>query len=389
MPERRYGIGFEFNEEHKMLTKTMADFVADVVAPKAAEVDKTGEFPREHFTKLAELGMLGLPVPEEYGGVGADWISVCIVLDELAYGCGSTALSWGAHTILCIGALNRNADDEQKRKYLPDLISGKKIGSWALTEPGAGSDALGLQTTAIKNSDGDYVLNGQKTFITNGPVADTLVVFTRTGKEASHENLSSFIVERGFEGFTTGKPMDKMGMRGSPTGELFFEDCVVPAENLIGKEGEGLDQIMRGLNVERVTVSALPLGLAQCALDLSVKYALERRQFGKPIAEFQMVQKMLADMATELEAARLLVYQSAYNLDQGKDSNFEASAAKLFSSESCTRATLNAIQIFGGYGYTREYSVERLMRDAKLMEIGAGTSQIQRMIIARELLKHY
>lgn len=388
MPAPRYAIGFKFTEQHRLIRNMVEEFVAKEVAPIAHEVDVKGIFPRENFTKMGELGLLGIAIPEEYGGFGGDKVSVCIVFEELAYACASTALSWGAHAILCTYNLWRTANDAQRRKYLPDLISGKKIGSWGLTEPNAGSDAIGIRTTAKRQGD-YYILNGSKTFITNAPYADTFIIFARTDPGNRKGGISSFIVERGFEGFSTGAPMEKMGMRGSPTGEIFLDDCKVPAENLIGKEGDGYDQMIHGLNVERTTFAALSLGIAQASLDASIKYAKERRQFNQPIGNFQMIQQMLADMACELEAARMLVYQAAHNIDEGGVNYFEASSAKLFASEVATRAALNAIQIHGGYGYTKDFPVERFMRDAKLMEIGAGTSQIQRLIIARELLKRY
>ena len=387
MPAPRYTIGFNFTEQHRMIRHTVEEFVKKEVAPIAHDVDISGSFQRENYDKMGDIGLLGVLIPEEYGGFGGDCVSCCIVFEELAYGCAGTALSWGAHAILCASNLFRTGNDAQRRKYLPDLISGKKIGSWGLTEPNAGSDAVGLQTHAVKKGD-EYILNGSKMFITNAPVADTFVIFARTSDDRK-KGISSFIVERGYEGFSTGPALEKMGMRASPTGAIYLEDCKVPAENILGEEGEGWNQMMTGLNIERTTFAALSLGIAQASLDASVRYAKERKQFGKPIGDFQMIQKMLADMACELEAARMLNYQTAQNIDDGKGSFFEASCAKLLASEVATRAALDAIQIHGGYGYTREFPVERYMRDAKLMEIGAGTSEVQRLIIARELLMKY
>jgi butyryl-CoA dehydrogenase len=378
--------GFEFKEHHRLLREMLRNFVAKEVAPKAAAVDESGRFPAETIAKLAEMGLLGLPVPEEYGGAGGDKLSIAIALEELAYGCASTALSWGAHVILCVNNLFHNGNDFQRRKYLPDLISGKKIGAWALTEPGAGSDAVGIKTRAEKQGEG-WVLNGQKTFITNASIADTFIIYAVTDPGAGPKGISSFIVERAFPGLSTGRPMKKMGMRGSPTAEIFLENCKVPGENIFGKPGQGLGQMMRSLNVERVAFAALPCGIARAGRDLAARYAAERVQFGKPIGAFQMVGKMLADMETEIQAAQLLTYQAAAMLDRGLDPTLTASAAKLFASEVAMRTTTHAVQIFGGYGYTQDYPVERLMRDAKLCEIGAGTSEIQRMIIAREMLK--
>ena len=387
MPAPRYTIGFNFTEQHRLIRNTVEEFVRKEVAPIAHDVDISGTFPRENYSKMGELGLLGVLIPEEYGGFGGDKVSCCIVFEELAYGCASTALSWGAHAVLCSYNLYRTGNDAQRRKYLPDLVGGKKIGAWGLTEPNAGSDAVGLQTHARREGD-YYILNGSKMFITNAPVADTFVIFARISDDRKR-GISSFIVEREFEGFSTGPAMEKMGMRASPTGAIYFDNCKVPVENILGREGEGWSQMMHGLNVERTTFAALSLGIAQASLDVSVKYAKERKQFGKPIGEFQMIQQMLADMACQLEAARMLVYQTAQNIDQGQSSYFEASCAKLLASEVATKAALDAIQIHGGYGYTREFPVERYMRDAKLMEIGAGTSQVQRMIIAREMLKLY
>jgi len=387
MPAPRYTIGFNFTEQHRLIRNTVEEFVKKEIAPSAHDVDISGTFPREHYTKMGELGFLGIMVPEEYGGFNGDAVSACIVFDELAYGCASTALSWGAHSILCTYNLYRTGNDRQRKKYLPDLVSGRKIGAWGLTEPGAGSDALGLRTRAERKGD-HYVLNGSKMFITNAPVADIFLIFARTGDDR-RGGISSFIVERGFEGFGTGPAMEKMGMRASPTGAIYLDNCKVPAENILGEEGQGWEQMMHGLNVERTTFAALCVGIGQASLDASIKYVKEREQFGRPIGEFQMIQKMIADMACQLEAARMLVYQTAQNIDLGRGSFFEASCAKLLASEMATRAALDAIQIHGGYGYTREFPVERYMRDAKLMEIGAGTSQVQRLIIARELMKKY
>ena len=287
--------------------------------------------------------------------------------------------------MLCTNNLYLHGTEAQRRKYLPDLISGKRLGAWAVTEPVAGSDALGLQCRAERRGD-DYVLNGSKIFITNGPVADVFVVFARTRPGAPKQGLSAFIIERGYPGFAVGPKLEKMGMRGSPTSEVFFDDCRCPAENLLGEENRGAAQMMAGFDIERVTLAAIPLGIAEAALEASLVYVKQRKQFGKPIGDFQMVQAMLADMATELEAARALVYFAARKLQEGKKATREASMSKLYASEIATRAALNAIQIHGGYGYMKDFPVERMLRDAKLMEIGAGTSQIQRLIIARELL---
>lgn len=374
-----------FNEEQKLIRDSVRALAERQVAPIAAEIDRSERFPKETFDKLGEMGLLGIMIPTEYGGAGADVISCCIVLSELARVCASTALSYGAHTVLCTNNLYLHGTEAQRRKYLPDLISGKRLGAWAVTEPVAGSDALGLQCRAERRGD-DYVLNGSKIFITNGPVADVFVVFARTRPGAPKQGLSAFIIERGYPGFAVGPKLEKMGMRGSPTSEVFFDDCRCPAENLLGEENRGAAQMMAGFDIERVTLAAIPLGIAEAALEASLVYVKQRKQFGKPIGDFQMVQAMLADMATELEAARALVYFAARKLQEGKKATREASMSKLYASEIATRAALNAIQIHGGYGYMKDFPVERMLRDAKLMEIGAGTSQIQRLIIARELL---
>lgn len=374
-----------FNEEQKLIRDSIRAFAERQVAPIAAEIDRSERFPQETFGKLGEMGLLGIMIPAEHGGAGADVISCCIVISELARVCASTALSYGAHTVLCTNNLYLHGTEAQRRKYLPDLISGKRLGAWAVTEPAAGSDALGLQCRAERHG-GDYVLHGSKIFITNAPVADVFIVFARTRPGPSKQGLSAFIVERGYPGFTVGPKLEKMGMRGSPTAEVFFDDCHCPAENLLGEENCGAAQMMAGFDIERVTLAAIPLGIAEAALEASLSYVKQRKQFGKPIGDFQMVQEMLADMATELEAARALVYFAARKLQEGKKATREASMSKLYASEIATRSALDAIQIHGGYGYMKDFPVERMLRDAKLMEIGAGTSQIQRLVIARELL---
>ncbi len=375
------------SEEHELVRDTVRRLAEAELAPLAAAIDREDRFPRDFFRRLGEIGALGVLVPEEYGGSGGDYLGAALVMEELARHSGAVALSYGAHAVLTIGAIVRDCSDEQKHRFLPPLCSGQAIGSWALTESGAGSDALGLRSRAVRKGDG-YVLDGSKTFITNGSEAQTLVVYARTDPDEGAHGISVFIVDSESPGFSCGGTLDKMGMRGSPTAELRFDAVEIPAENLIGPENRAVAMMMRGLDVERATLAAISVGLAQAALDHSLRYAKEREQFGRPIADFQMIQKMLADMYTELEAARLLVYQAAQRCIEstGADCSALASAAKLFASEAATRAGLNAIQIFGGYGYTREYPVERIARDAKLMEIGAGTSEIQRLVIARSLL---
>jgi isovaleryl-CoA dehydrogenase len=328
---------------------------------------------------------MGILAPEQYGGSGGTYLDAALVMEELARASGSVALSYGAHAVLAVGGIVRDSNEEQKRRVLPALCSGEAIGAWALTEPGAGSDALGMRTQAVRDGE-HYVLNGSKTFITNGSEAGTLVVYARSDPEKGSHGISVFLVDGDAPGFSTSRTLDKMGMRGSPTAELRLDDVRVPVGDRIGEENEGLAMVMRGLDVERATLSAISIGLGQAALDHAVAYAKERRQFGRPIGQFQMVQKMIADTYAELEAARLLCYEAATRAMHDPNCSALASAAKLFASEVATRAGMTAVQVFGGYGYTKDYPVERIARDAKLMEIGAGTSEIQRLIIARHLL---
>ena len=375
----------KLTEEQELIRDTVRRFAETEIAPIAAKIDAEDWFPRDVFRGLGEIGVLGILVPEEFGGSGGTYVEATLIMEELARFSGSVSLSYGAHAVLAVGAIVRDGNDEQKKRVLPDLCSGQAIGAWALTEPGAGSDAVGLRTEAVRDGD-EYVLNGGKTFITNGSEAGTLVVYAKTAPEKGAHGISVFLVSGDAEGFSTSRTLDKMGMRGSPTAELRFDGVRVPIGGRVGAENEGVAMMMRGLDVERATLSAISLGLGQAALDHAVEYAKERKQFGRPIGDFQLVQKMLADMYTELEAARLLVYEAATTAVRDAHCSALASAAKLFSSEMSTRAGLAAVQVFGGYGYTRDYPVERIARDAKLMEIGAGTSEIQRLVIARHLL---
>jgi len=373
--------------EHELIRDTVRRLAEQELAPIAARIDAEDWFPRDFFLRLGEIGALGVLVPEEFGGSGSDYIGATLIMDELARHSGSVSLSYGAHAVLCVGAIARDANAEQKKRVLPRLCSGEAIGAWALTEPSSGSDALGMRTRAVRDGD-DYVLDGSKTFITNGSEAETLVVYARTDPTLGANGISVFLVDGKTHGFSCSRKLEKMGMRGSPTAELRFEAARVPVADRMGDENRGVAMMMRGLDIERATLSGVAIGLAQAALDHALRYAREREQFGRPIADFQMVQKILADMYVELTAARLLVYEAAaLCVQQASGVSKLASAAKLFSSEIATRAGLAAVQVFGGYGYTRDYPVERIARDAKLMEIGAGTSEIQRTIIARELLK--
>ncbi len=379
-------MDFSLTEEQLDIQTMVRKFAQKEIAPLAAEVDRESRFPAETFEKMGELGLLGVMIPEEYGGVGQSVLTVCVIGEEIAAACASTALSYLDHAVLCAHNMVCNASDEQKRKYLPDLASGKKLGAIAMTEPGAGSDVLSMRTSAVRDGD-EYVLNGSKTFITNAPVADVFLVYARTDKNAGNRGLSQFIIERDAPGFTIGEPLKKMGGRGSPTAELFFRDCRVPAENLVKGENEALGILLGGLDVERAVGGALGVGLIRAALDKSIEYAKQRQQFGQPIVMFEMVAEKIANMSMDLAAARLLTYQAAVLCDQGIRCSAEAAHAKLYASEASMRATSEAVQIFGGYGYMQEYEVERMMRDAKLGTIGGGTSEIQRLVIAREVVK--
>ncbi len=379
-------MDFEFTEEQKMLKETVAKFVDKEVVPLAPEIDEQERFPEESFKKMAEMGLFGMSIPEEYGGSGVDFVSCVLVMEELMKGCVATGNTYGAHAILCAENIYRNGTDAQRRKYLPDLIAGEKIGGMAITEPGAGSDATSLRTRAEKKGD-KYILNGTKMFITNGPVGDVFVVYAKTNPAAGHKGISTFIVEKDFPGFSRGRTLKKMGVRGSPTGELIFEDCEVPAENLLGEENKGVRVLMSGLDRERILWSIAPIGVAQAAFDLAFKYASERVQFGAPIITFQMIQDILADVAAKVQAGRVLAYWAATMADSGRKVRLEASYAKLFCAEVGVEAVGKAVQVFGGYGFIREFPIERMYRDVKGIEFGAGTNQIQKLIIMRELMK--
>ncbi|MBI4041087.1 MAG: acyl-CoA dehydrogenase family protein [Deltaproteobacteria bacterium] len=369
--------------EHELLKDTVREFAEREVRPPARDLDERQGFNPAIFHRIGSLGLLGVTIPENFGGGDMDILGATLCMEELGRVCASTALSYLAHSILCVHNIHANGNEAQKNKYLPDLCSGKKIGAMAMTEPDHGSDAMGLETKAVLEGN-EYYLTGRKMFITNGTDADTIVVYASTGND---RQISSFIVEKKFSGFSVGKKLSKLGMRASPTCELIFDRCRVPKENVLGKLHEGIDQMQRTLNVERITISGISIGIAQAALEDSLDYAKERKQFGKPIGDFQLVQKMLADMYTWLEAARSLTYRAAKAQDAGEGSTSLASACKVYASEIATQACLHAIQILGGYGYCKDYNVERYLRDAKLMEIGAGTSEVQRVLIAKQLLK--
>ncbi len=376
-----------FSDEHRMLQDTVRQFAQSELAPRIEALDHEEGFNREAFRKLGELGLLGITVPEADGGAGMGAVAATIAMEEMGAVDASTTLSYLAHSILCVNQISSSGNAEQKKKFLPALISGEKLGGMGMSEPGSGSDALGMKTKAVRQGD-SYVLTGTKTWITNGPVGDTFYVYAKTGEDK--KAVSTFIVERGTPGFSTGKKFSKMGMRASPTGELVFDQCKVPSTNRVGEEGSSVKNLMRNLDLERVTISGISLGCARAAIDYAAQYAKERKQFGKPIGSFQQIQERLAEASAWYEACRALVYNCAQMWDQGlmggKEASMMAAKAKLQSAQMATQVGLDAIQILGGYGYTREYPVERYMRDAKLMEIGAGTNEILRIIIARSML---
>jgi butyryl-CoA dehydrogenase len=377
---------YDLTEDQLAIREMVRDFAVNEVEPLAAEVDENSRFPVETFKKMAELGLMGVPIPEEYGGAGGDALSYAITVEEISRVCGSTGLSLAAHTSLGTTPIYEFGSEEQRRKYVPDLASGRKFGAFGLTEPNAGSDAAGTQTTAVRKGD-KYILNGSKIFITNSNYASTFIITAMTDKSKGHKGISAFIVEKAFPGFKLGGKDEKLGTRGSDWAELIFEDCQVPAENMVGKEGEGFAFFMKTLDGGRVSIGAMALGIAQGCLDKSLAYAKERKQFGKTIISFGAIQEKIANMATEIEAARHLVYGAARLKAAHKKYTQQAAMAKLFASETAERAGREAIQIFGGNGFSREYPVERYYRDAKLTTIGEGTSEIQRMVIARNLEK--
>ena len=379
-------MDFYLTETQKQVKQLARDFAEKEIAPFVRKYDEKGEFPFEIMKKLGEIGFLGITFPEEYGGSGLKYLDYVVIIEEISRVDPSIGLSVAAHNGLCTNHIYCFGDENQKRKYLPELCTGKKIGAWALTEPQAGSDAANLLTTAVKENS-YYILNGNKVFTTHGSVGDVIVVMAVTDKTKGKNGISSFIVEKGYDRLIVGKKEDKLGMRASDTCSLIFDNCKVPVENLIGEEGQGYKQAMEILAGGRIAIAALSVGLAQGAFELSLKYAKERKAFGKYIAEFQAIQWKLADMATQIESARLLTYKAAYLKDQGKDYSLYASMAKYFASEVAVKCAIEAVQIYGGYGYIKEYPVEKFYRDAKLLTIGEGTSEIQKIIIANKILK--
>ena len=379
---------FELNEEQSLIREMVRDFAETEIAPSARERDEEERFDRAlMFDKLAELGLTGIVFPEEYGGGGADYISYAIAVEELSRVCASTGVTLSAHLSLCANPIYLFGSEEQKQQFLVPLAQGKKLGAFGLTEPSAGSDAGGTKTTAVADGD-QWVINGSKIFITNAGDAETYVVLARTDREAEkHHGISAFIVEKGTPGFSFGKKEQKLGIRSSPTVELVFENCRVPAENMLGEAGNGFKIAMKTLDGGRIGIAAQALGIAQGAMEQAVSYAKERKQFNTPIAKFQGVQFQLADMATQIEAARLMVYQAAYRASAGLSYSQHSAMAKLLASETAMKITTQAVQVLGGYGYTREFPVERMMRDAKITEIYEGTSEIHRLVIGTALTR--
>jgi len=369
------GLNHDLGETTEMIRDTVSSFASNELAPIADQIDRDNEFPRQIWNRMGDLGLHGITVEEEYGGSGLGYVEHTVAIEEVSRASASVGLSYGAHSNLCINQIRRNGTHEQKLKYLPKLISGEHVGSLAMSEPNAGSDVVSMKLRADKKGD-HYVLNGNKMWITNGPIADTLLVYAKTDVEAE-----------GFKGFSTAQKLDKLGMRGSDTGELIFQDCEVPAENLVGNEGDGVKILMSGLDYERVVLSGGPIGVMQACMDVVVPYVHERKQFGKAIGEFQLIQGKLADMYTTLSMVKAYVYTVAKAMDRGESNRKDAAGVVLVAAEKATQMALDAIQILGGNGYTYDYPVGRFLRDAKLYEIGAGTSEIRRMLIGRELFK--
>ncbi|MCC5884687.1 MAG: isovaleryl-CoA dehydrogenase [Halomonas sp.] len=377
-------LDFGLDDELNMLRDQVNAFARDEIAPRAAEIDEKNEFPNDLWQKFGDMGLLGITVAEEDGGTGMGYLAHCIAMEEISRASASVGLSYGAHSNLCVNQLKINASAEQKAKYLPKLISGEHIGALAMSEPGAGSDVVSMKLRARQEGD-KYVLNGNKMWITNGPDAHVLVVYAKTDPDAGSKGITAFIIEKGMPGFSTAQKLDKLGMRGSNTCELVFQDCEVPAENILGEEGKGVRVLMSGLDYERTVLAAGPIGIMQAAMDIVVPYVHERKQFDQSIGEFQLVQGKIADMYTTLNACRAYLYAVAAGCDRGQTSRKDAAGVILYCAEKATQVALDAIQLLGGNGYINEYPTGRLLRDAKLYEIGAGTSEIRRMLIGREI----
>lgn len=380
------GFDFDLGETADMLRDTVRDFASEKIAPRAAEIDRTNQFPRDLWPQMGALGLHGITVEEEYGGSGLGYLEHVIAMEEISRASASVGLSYGAHSNLCVNQIRRNGTEAQKRRYLPKLISGEHVGALAMSEPGAGSDVVSMRTRAEKKGD-RYILNGSKMWITNGPIAETLVVYAKTDPSAGPRGMTAFLVEKDFKGFSTAQKLDKLGMRGSDTGELVFEDCEVPEENVLGEVGRGVNVLMSGLDYERAVLAAGPLGIMQACMDVVFPYVHERQQFGQPIGTFQLMQGKLADMYVTMNACKAYVYAVAKACDRGATTREDAAGAILYAAEKATWMALEAIQTLGGNGYINDYPTGRLLRDAKLYEIGAGTSEIRRMLIGRELFE--
>ncbi len=380
-----HSMNFSIGKDNEVLRDTVYKFAQNEIAPIANQIDKENSFPDHLWRKFGDLGLLGITASSEYGGSDMSYLAHCIAIEEISRASASVGLSYGAFSNLCVNQINRNGNEEQKQKYLPELCSGKKVGALAMSESGSGSDVVSMSLHAEKQGNKTYLLNGSKMWITNGPDADTLVVYAKTNPSKGSKGITAFIIEKTMTGFSTGKKLDKLGMRGSNTAELIFENCPVPEENILGEEGNGAAVLMSGLDYERVVLAAGPLGIMAAAMDVVVPYIHERKQFGKSIGEFQIMQGKIADMYTTMNACRSYVYEVAKACDRGETTRKDAAGCILYSAEKATQIALEAIQALGGNGYTNDFSAGRLLRDAKLYEIGAGTSEIRRMLIGREL----